>query len=164
VSADRPCWRFAAIVLVIGLCATGCVRRRLTVRSNPEGARVYVDNQEIGTTPVSTAFTYHAPRSIQLSKDGYETLTVHQNLPPPWFQYPVIDFFTENLWPWELRDEREIDFQLTPQQIVPRDALLGRASELRAGASRGPIVGPTSQPTTPPLYRLPPPTNMLPPD
>ena len=43
----RP-WRCSAVL-------PGCVRRRMTVRSNPPGAVVFVDDQEIGTTPASTA-------------------------------------------------------------------------------------------------------------
>src|SRR5688572_10814496 len=45
-----------AMVVLMGLMllsASGCVRRRLNVRSNPPGALVYVDNQQIGTTPCS---------------------------------------------------------------------------------------------------------------
>ena len=33
--------------------SAGCVQRRMTVRSNPPGALVYVDDYQIGTTPVS---------------------------------------------------------------------------------------------------------------
>ncbi|MEI6037860.1 MAG: PEGA domain-containing protein, partial [Planctomycetota bacterium] len=42
------------------LCAsTGCVQRRMTIRSNPPGALVYVDDYQIGATPVSTDFIYY---------------------------------------------------------------------------------------------------------
>ena len=33
---------------------------------------------EIGRPPVSTAFTYHGTRKVQLTKHGFETLTVTQ--------------------------------------------------------------------------------------
>src|SRR5687768_13584388 len=45
----------AALAMLVA-CESGCVRRRMTVRSNPPGAKVYVDDIEIGTTPVSTNF------------------------------------------------------------------------------------------------------------
>ena len=86
--------------------ATGCVQRRLTVRSNPPGALVYVDNHEIGTTPVSTDFIYYGTRQIRLVKDGYETITLLQPVSAPWYQYFPIDFFAENVVPGEIRDER----------------------------------------------------------
>jgi hypothetical protein len=75
----------AALTLLAAL--PGCVRRRMTVRSNPPGALVFVDDQEVGTTPVSTGFTYYGTRKIQLMKDGFETLTVKQTFHPPWYQF-----------------------------------------------------------------------------
>ena len=44
---------------------TGCVQRRLTIRSSPPGAVVYVGNQEIGTTPISHDFIYYGSREPQ---------------------------------------------------------------------------------------------------
>jgi hypothetical protein len=125
------------MLLLLALAAPGCVRRRMLIRSQPAGATVYVDDQEIGTTPVSTEFTYYGTRKIQLIKDGYETLTVKQVFFPPWYQFPVVEFISENLSPWEHRDEHLLDFQLEPQRILPADKLLERAQELRVNASHG---------------------------
>ena len=94
------------LVLLLVLAAPGCVRRRLTVRSNPSGAMVYFDKQPIGTTPVSTPFVYYGEyREIEVAKGGFETEKIKHKLRPPWYQYPVLDFISENLWPWEIRDE-----------------------------------------------------------
>lgn len=123
-------------VTLIGVCS-GCVRRRMTIRSDPPGALVFVDDQEIGTTPVSTSYIYYGTRKIRLVKDGYETLTVLENFPPPWYQIAPLDFVSENLWPWEKRDERIVDFELVPQRIVPTTELLGRAENLRLGSRQG---------------------------
>jgi hypothetical protein len=112
----------------------GCVQRRLTIRSNPPGALVYIDNYEIGVTPVSTDFIYYGSREIRLIKDGYETQTRMTAIDAPWYQYTPIDFVAENIIPYEIRDERTIDFQLVPQVIVPTEELLGRADELRFGS------------------------------
>lgn len=149
------------------LAAPGCVRRRLTVRSAPAGATVYVDKEPIGETPVSVPFTYYGTREIRLVKDNFETLTVKQTFNPPWYQYPVIEFFSENLWPWEIRDERQVDFQMIPQQIVPTERLLERGQELRDAAAAGtvtPLVTPGEQAVVPlPESQLPPPANVAPP-
>lgn len=124
--------------VVLGcLLSSGCVRRRLTVRSNPPGALVYIDDQEIGTTPVSTSFVYYGTRKIRLVLDGYETLTVMQRMRGPWYQWPPLDFVSENVWPQELRDERVLDFQLVPQKIVPTRQLMARATNLRDGSRQG---------------------------
>jgi hypothetical protein len=125
--------RVAGIWLLASLLcmAPGCVQRRLTVRSNPPGARVYIDNREIGRTPVSTDYVYYGTRQFRLEADGYETLTTYQYIPPPWYQIPPLDFVSENLFPGEIRDERAVFFQLQPQTVVPLDRLLQRAGELR---------------------------------
>ncbi len=121
----------------------------MTVRSNPMDAVVFVDDQEIGSTPVSTDFTYYGTRKIQLIKDGYETLTVKQTFFPPWYQIPPLDFISENLWPFELRNEHEVNFQLQPQQILPTDRLLERAEGLRTGAQAGYTVPLPNAPRSP---------------
>lgn len=130
---ERRSMRVVGTVLLAGLlcAAPGCVQRRLTVRSNPPGARVYIDNREIGRTPVSTDYVYYGTRQFRLEADGYETLTTYQYVPPPWYQIPPLDFVSENLYPGEIRDERTVFFQLQPQAVVPTDRLLQRADALR---------------------------------
>lgn len=136
-------------VLALLAVAPGCVRRRMTVRTTPPGALLYVDDQEIGTTPVSTSFTYYGTRKIQLVKDGFETLTVKQTFYPPWYEITPLDFVSENLWPHEIRDEQFLDFQLRPQQIVPAEKLVERAESLRGGARQGYAVPLPNAPSTP---------------
>jgi hypothetical protein len=122
---------------------------------------VYVDNVEIGTTPVSHSFLYYGKRQIRLVKPGYETLTVLQSMQTPWYQYPPLDFFSENLVPWEIRDEPSFSFPLTPQRLVPQDELLGRAEGLRAGSvqTAAGVAGPSGAsgvaPTDPSIRPLP---------
>jgi hypothetical protein len=137
----RPCVQRLWIVLIAALVLLpgGCVRRRLNVRSNPPGALVYVDNQQIGTTPCSVDFTYYGTREIRLVKPGYETLTVNQPIPAPWYQIPPIDFVSENLVPTKIRDNRTVTYDLAPQVIVPREQLLERADQLRQNTLEYPV-------------------------
>jgi hypothetical protein len=114
---------------------------------------VYIDDQEIGTTPVSTRFVYYGTRKIRLVRDGYETLTVLERFRPPWYELPPLDFVSENIWPSELRDERILQFQLIPRKAVPRQELVERAENLRQGSREG-YVAPlptarTIEPTSP---------------
>ena len=145
----------------------GRVRRRLTIRSDPPGALVYIDDQEIGITPVSTSFTFYGTRKIQLIKDGYEMVTVKRTFRAPWYQITPLDFFTENLLSRELRDERVLDFKLAPQRIRSDTELRQRGSQLRRRAAEGivaPPVGATPQPGPGPVRRntLLPPTRVAP--
>ena len=66
-------------------------------------------------------------------KDGYETLTTTQWIPPPWYEYFPLDFAAENFVPGQIGDQRTLDYQLKPQVVVPTDQLLARAEALRRG-------------------------------
>jgi hypothetical protein len=125
---------FAAVAIAL---VPGCVRRRLLVQSNPPGATVYVDNQPIGTTPCATSFIYYGTREIRLVKPGFETLTVKQPIPAPWYQIPPLDFASENLTPNEIHDYRTVTYNLQPQVIHPTDQLIARAQQLRTGTQQG---------------------------
>ena len=144
--ADRAA--LVAVLLATGLLA-GCVQRRMTIRSNPPGALVYVDDYQVGTTPVSTDFVYYGTRKIRLIKDGYETLTVRQPFPVPWYQVFPLDFVTETVWPWEIRDERVVDLAMVPAGQVPAEAVVGRAELARRSAGSGPPL-PVAPVTVPP--------------
>jgi hypothetical protein len=143
-----PLFAAAALVALLVTCS-GCVRRRLTVRTNPPGAQVFIDDQEIGTTPCSAAFVYYGTRKITLMKDGYRTETIFQKIPPPWYEITPLDFLVENVYPLEQRDERIVDVQLVPQELLPQQKLIGRAQSLRDNARAG-LVTPLSALSTDP--------------
>jgi hypothetical protein len=165
----RGRFRWIALVSALLTVATGCVQRRMTVRSNPPGAMVYVDDYPIGTTPVSTDFTYYGTRKVRLVKDGFETLTVYQPMKTPWYEWFGIDFFSENIWPGEIRDERAYEFQMIPTVQVPNEQLIGRAEQMRANSqpALGAVVPPTSVlppgAIVAPAPNIPPPVSTTPP-
>lgn len=133
--------RYLLLILLLVPALFGCVRRRLTVRSNPPGALVLIDGQEIGRTPVATPFTYYGTRNFRLMKDGYETVSLNQKFSAPWYQIPGIDFVSENLIAKEIRDERVVDFELVPKANVSMDDVLTRAEQLRAEVQPVPSAG-----------------------
>jgi len=150
---------------VVLVSTGGCVQRRMTIRSNPPGALVYVDDYQLGTTPVSTDFIYYGTRKIRLVKDGYETLTVRQPFPIPWYEIFPLDFVTENLWPWEIRDERVVDLAMTNTVATPPELVVARAEQARLAA--GSLPAPPPVPVAPlPVVAQPipaPPPQSLPP-
>jgi len=150
-------------LLILVVAASGCVRRRFTVRTNPPGAVLYVDNQEIGVTPVATKFTYYGTREIRLEKDGYEPVVQLHQFRTPWYQYPPLDFISENLVPWEIRDQRELDFEMVPLRITPPEELRARAEQLRSNTQAG-FSTPLSPPQQPgiPYYGVPTETPTIP--
>jgi len=112
----------------------------MIIRTNPPGALVYVDDNEVGLTPVAVSPIYYGSRKIRLVKDGCETLTLIQSVPAPWYEVPPLDFFAENLVPGKIRDVRTFDYQLQPQGVVPSDQLLTRAENLRHGTQTMPGI------------------------
>ena len=125
---------------------SGCVERRLTVTSEPEGALAYLNNQEIGRTPVTRDFTWYGNFDVQLRKEGYQTRKTNKHVTAPWWQWPPFDLFAEVL-PLRLRDDRAISFTLRPASSQPADpiALLDRAAEMRGKLQSSPS---TRRPTT----------------
>jgi len=161
-----PPMRLIALVAaaVVTLAAPGCVQRRMTIRSNPPGALVYVDDYQLGATPVSHDFVYYGTRKIRLVKDGYETLTVRQPFPLPWYQYFPLDFVTENLIPWEIRDERVVDLAMVPAAAVPAESVVARAEQARlASGSLPPVDAPRVVPLPAAGQAVPAPLPAIPP-
>lgn len=151
--------RAVLIALAVGsiLATPGCVQRRMTIRSNPPGALVYVDDYQLGTTPVSHDFVYYGTRKIRLVKDGYETLTVRQPFPTPWYEIFPLDFVTENLIPWEVRDERVVELAMQPALPAAPETVVARAEQVRlaAGSQPAAMPQPAPQPIAPPQLPAP---------
>lgn len=134
--AGRRRWGGWAMVL-LGLLATGCshnMHRRMTIRSEPPGALVLLEGEEIGYTPVSMDFDHYGTREITLIKDGYETVTAMQKVRTPWHQRVGVDLVTDNFSPVKINDRMEYTFTLNKQELVSNDQLMQRAKGLRSQA------------------------------
>jgi len=155
--------RFIILLLLLMelTVVSGCVRRRLTVRTNPPGAVVYLDNVELGKTPISRNFHYYGKQELKLIKEGYEPHVEMIHLRTPWYEWPGLDFFSEVLVPGTITDERIYPINLKPQQVVSPHDLIAEGERLKAiahssgtyrvSSGRGPIALP------PPDVSLPPP-------
>jgi hypothetical protein len=114
----------------------------MTVRTNPPGATVSVDNQVIGTTPAASSFVYYGTREFRIEKDGFRTETIRKRFNPPWYELPGLDFVSETLWPGEIRDERIIDVELVPRVLEPPTDVVERADSLRTQSRTGIVTAP----------------------
>src|SRR5438105_15783455 len=106
--------------LALTACAagfTGCVERRYIIYTDPPGAMVLRNGQTLGATPVDDHFVYYGKYKFTIFADGYETLQVDQDIASPWYEYPGIDFFSENLIPWTIRHRRVFQYHLQPRRI-----------------------------------------------
>ena len=118
------------------LLFSGCVERKLTINTEPQGAIVALNDEEIGISPVTVEFNWYGDYNIRIEKQGYETLNTHRELKGPMHDRFPFDFFAEVLWPGRIIDEYEWSFRLTAYEPMDRDELL-RTSEVmkeKAGA------------------------------
>lgn len=154
----RSLW-LTGLLLAVAVNA-GCVERRFLVQSDPPGAKLLVNGQEVGPTPADVYYTYYGKYHFTLIKDGYETLQVDQNIPAPWYEWFGIDFFSEAVYPFKVRDVRRFDYALPSLQTVRPEDLMNRAESMRArGATIQPLPGalpPKPKPTTTPTTTAPP--------
>jgi len=119
----------SSLILTTG--SVSCVRRIVIINTAPQGARVTLNDEEIGTSPVSVDFTWYGDYDVILHKDGHETLHTHHKLLAPWYQIPPIDFIAEALVPFTIHDRREMFFTLEPAKEINREQLLENATEFR---------------------------------
>lgn len=119
-----------AVLVANGVGCNG-VRRRLTITSEPPGAIVYLNNKEIGKTPISQNFLHSGVYNIKCYKEGYEMNETYYKAGTPWYLYPGIDFFSQNFTPGELRDEQSGHIVLEQKREIPENELYEKASQLR---------------------------------
>jgi hypothetical protein len=125
------------LVLIIGASAwiaapAGCVERTMRVETNPPGALVYMNYQEVGRTPLERDFTWYGTYDVQVRNEGYETLKTRTKVIAPWWQWPPFDLVAE-LLPFRLKDERRVAYTLKPASTQPVEPseILSRAEEMR---------------------------------
>lgn len=131
---------FLLILSVVG--TTGCVSRRVVIRTQPEGAAVTIDGIPQGNTPAAVSYVYPGSRDVQLELDGFETIKERVNLSDPWYLRPPVSFLTENFSPVEIRHQPVLDFQMQPKSRVNGALLLQRANTLRNNVQRGTVTAP----------------------
>ncbi len=123
---------FAIISVVIGaVMLSGCVERKLTIRTEPEGALVTLNDEEIGPSPVTVGFEWYGDYNVRISKPGYETLKTHRKLKAPWYDRFPCDFIAQFLNPQRIVDSYEWTFELNPKEQPDREELVDSAVGLR---------------------------------
>jgi len=135
--------------LLCALLLGGCVERTITINSSPPGALVYLNDEEVGRTPVTRDFTWYGDYSVTLRAEGCETLKTHQEVVAPWYQFVPIDLISE-IWPSKFKDRHEFTYDLEPLPVVDDKTMVHRAVEMKGElqGSRLPATRPTTRPAT----------------
>jgi len=116
----------------------GCLGRTISVASDPPGALVYLNDVEIGRTPVETDFAFFGTYDVRLKLEGYEPIATSRKASAPIYEYPGPDLIAEAI-PAKIRTRIAWHFDLQPLAYLQPDAdkktldreLLERAAELR---------------------------------
>lgn len=99
----------------------------MTLRSDPPGALVYLNGEEVARTPAEVPIEWYGQYDLAVRKEGYETLKTDRWVVAPWWGFPPIDLIAELL---PLRDHRVLEFELEPAAEAD-SGLLERAEALR---------------------------------
>ncbi len=117
------------LTLVIACLLGGCVERRMVLQSNPPGALVYLNGDEVARTPATIPLEWYGRYDVVVRKDGFETLDTSHWVVAPWWQWVPLDLVTE-LLPIRLTHSPKLTFDLTPAKVGDA-GLLERAQEQR---------------------------------
>jgi hypothetical protein len=136
---------FCGFLAATACASAGCVERRITIGSDPSGALVMLNDQEVGRTPISVPFTWYGDYDVRLTyeknvgtpeKPVMERyyLHTHRRTKAPAFEWIGVDLFAQ-LLPVHLQDDQVWAFEV-PKLVEPSDAeLLQNAQELKARLS-----------------------------
>lgn len=118
-------------ILIAGSLLGGCVERELTINTKPEGALVVLNDEEIGSSPVTVSFEWYGDYYVRISKPGFETLNTHRELKGPWYDHFPFDFFAQIVNPNRIVDSYEWSFELSPKKEITREELIRNAEALK---------------------------------
>jgi len=128
--------KYSLLVLVVAALltvtlTTGCVERKLTINTSPEGALVMLNDEEVGVSPVTVSFQWYGDYAVRISKPGFETLKTNRKLKAPLHDKFPFDFFAQLLTPRRIVDEYEWTFDLEQKKQIGREELIQNAQELK---------------------------------
>ncbi len=138
----------AAVLAVLVFSAVGCVNRKLTINTEPQGAIVVLNDEEIGVSPVTVGFSWYGDYKIRIEKEGFDTLSTHRMLKGPLHDKFPFDFFAEVLWPGQITDEYDWTFALEPYSPPQRAELIRSAEAMRERTLEAIAAAKASNPET----------------
>ena len=130
----------ALLAIAVTSCLIGCttsgVQRTIHITSEPSGALVHLNDEEVGRTPLTVPFTFYGTYDVRLEKDGYHPLWTEHEADAPWWETPGPDLIAEAVggeselsWHFELE-------KAPAAEDVDVDELVEHAKQLRARTRR----------------------------
>jgi len=143
----RPVTLLSALSLTfLTVAQAACVRRTIFITSEPSGALVHLNHQEVGRTPVEVDFLYYGDYDVRLEHREAEPLVTHAEAKPPWWDTIPLDLAAEAL-PGERHVRLHWHYDLEAP-AADADALVDRARELRSRIAEDPEAPADASPDT----------------
>lgn len=111
----------------------GCgIRRTLSITSEPAGALVYLNDEEVGRTPLQVPFKFYGTYDVRLEKEGQQPLWTMAEAKPPWWAHPGPDLIASAV----PDAKHQVDWHFTmepatPAEDVDPDELIQNAARLQ---------------------------------
>ena len=125
----------AAVLVATGSFATSCVRRTITITTDPPGALVWLNDREIGRSPVDIDFEHYGTYDVRLARSGYEPLMTSGRAQAPLWDTVGLDLLAA-LAPLQIHNHLTWHYVLVPRNDDP-EPLIGRARRLRSRIADG---------------------------
>ncbi len=136
VAGRKPGGALAAAVLAC-VCG-GCIERTVHITSEPPGAMVWVNDVEVGRTPVEVEYEWEGAYDVRVMLEGYESVWEKREAKGAAHDIPGVDLVATVL-PARFRSESRWHFELR-RADEDVDGALERARSMRvraAGSSEG---------------------------
>lgn len=154
--------KVGASMLLVGaaMLAGGCADRRLVITSTPPGASVWVNDVELGRTPLEASFVHYGTYDVRLRLDGYEPIATSASATAPWYEYVGPDLVAEAM-PWGVETRVRWNFALKPalettmnrqeleKGLIDRARELGKQTESPASSEPSSPEPSSSGPSSP---------------
>ncbi len=104
---------FLVSAVLTALIAMSCVRSKVIVTTEPEGAVVTMNGVHLGETPLEHPFTWYWYYDFVAFKEGYETTKVRKRFYAPPYLWPGFDLVMEAM-PFWVKDTKRVNMVLEP--------------------------------------------------
>ncbi len=127
-----------SIAAVALLCGAGCTQRTIEVTSEPPGALVWINDAEVGRTPLQADFRFFGTYDVRVRLDGYEPIYAGMKAQTPLHEQPGIDLLAA---PSNLKTLVQWHFVLVPSPESGDKRAAQYAAVQRANAFREKSAG-----------------------
>ncbi len=122
-------WLMRPLLVLILLLSTGCVKRTLSITTTPSNALVWLNDREVGRTPLEIEFLYYGEYDVRIQHVDSESLMTTRWVKSPWWDMPFVDLAAEAM-PFDLNANPVWHFDLQPRNNN-LDDLVQRANSFR---------------------------------